>query len=130
MGVPEEDLASALDRIVQAGLLFRQGVAPHSSYLFKHALVQDALRRPGGDRCGLQQDRVPVWRVSHIIRECAGTGLVQSQKCHGQRTAFCLACRGSGEKSIAGVPIGNCKECGGTGQRRCDICGGTGEVDH
>jgi predicted ATPase len=28
-----------------AGLLFRQGVPPHSSYLFKHALVQDAAYR-------------------------------------------------------------------------------------
>jgi predicted ATPase len=35
-------LGSALDRLVQAGLLFRQGVPPHASYLFKHALVQDA----------------------------------------------------------------------------------------
>ena len=26
----------------QAGLLFRQGVPPHATYLFKHALVQDA----------------------------------------------------------------------------------------
>ena len=42
MRVPEKDLALALDRIVQAGLLFRQGVAPRTSYLFKHALVQDA----------------------------------------------------------------------------------------
>ena len=39
---PEAELASALDRLVQAGLLFRQGVPPHASYLFKHALVQDA----------------------------------------------------------------------------------------
>src|SRR5262249_28760044 len=35
----------------EAGLLFRQGMAPHASYLFKHALVQDAaygtlLRKP------------------------------------------------------------------------------------
>ena len=47
----EPDLRSALDRLVQAGLLFRQGVPPHASYLFKHALVQDAaygtlLREP------------------------------------------------------------------------------------
>jgi predicted ATPase len=28
--------------VVAAGLLFRQGVAPHATYLFKHALVQDA----------------------------------------------------------------------------------------
>jgi class 3 adenylate cyclase len=48
---PEAELGSALDRLVQAGLLFRHGVPPHASYLFKHALVQDAaygtlLREP------------------------------------------------------------------------------------
>jgi predicted ATPase len=47
----EAELASALDRLFQAGLLFRQGVPPQASYLFKHALVQDAaygtlLREP------------------------------------------------------------------------------------
>ena len=39
---PEAELRSALDRLVAAGLLFRQGVLPHTTYLFKHALVQDA----------------------------------------------------------------------------------------
>jgi class 3 adenylate cyclase/predicted ATPase len=39
---PEPQLASALDRMIATGLLFRQGVPPHASYLFKHALVQDA----------------------------------------------------------------------------------------
>ena len=39
---PKPELASALDRLIGAGLLFRRGVPPHSSYLFKHALVQDA----------------------------------------------------------------------------------------
>ena len=48
---PEADLQSALDRLITAGLLFRQGVPPHATYLFKHALVQDAaygtlLREP------------------------------------------------------------------------------------
>jgi class 3 adenylate cyclase/tetratricopeptide (TPR) repeat protein len=48
---PEPELQSALDRLVDAGLLFRQGTPPHASYLFKHALVQDAaygtlLREP------------------------------------------------------------------------------------
>lgn len=47
----EAELASSLERLVQAGLLFRQGVPPQASYLFKHALVQDAaygtlLREP------------------------------------------------------------------------------------
>ena len=36
---------------MSAGLLFQQGVEPHTTYLFKHALVQDAaygtlLREP------------------------------------------------------------------------------------
>jgi len=48
---PEVVLATALDRILAAGLLFREGVPPHATYLFKHALVQDAaygtlLREP------------------------------------------------------------------------------------
>ena len=46
-----EDLGSALNRLIRAGLLFRQGVPPHATYLFKHALVRDAaystlLREP------------------------------------------------------------------------------------
>ena len=47
----EVELCSALDRLIDAGLLFTQGVAPHATYLFKHALLQDAaygtlLREP------------------------------------------------------------------------------------
>ncbi|WP_076858739.1 adenylate/guanylate cyclase domain-containing protein [Bradyrhizobium mercantei] len=48
---PEEELASSLDRLNRAGLLFRKDVPPHATYLFKHALVRDAaygtlLRQP------------------------------------------------------------------------------------
>jgi class 3 adenylate cyclase len=39
---PEGEFASALDGLIGAGLLFRQGVPPNATYLFKHALVQDA----------------------------------------------------------------------------------------
>jgi class 3 adenylate cyclase/tetratricopeptide (TPR) repeat protein len=47
----EKELQSALDALIRAGLLFRQGVPPTATYLFKHALVQDAaygtlLREP------------------------------------------------------------------------------------
>src|SRR6516162_1377426 len=38
----EADLQAALDALTGAGLLFCRGVAPRSSYLFKHALIQDA----------------------------------------------------------------------------------------
>jgi class 3 adenylate cyclase/predicted ATPase len=48
---PKEELDSDLDRLIAAGLLFRRGTPPYASYLFKHALVQDAaystlLREP------------------------------------------------------------------------------------
>jgi predicted ATPase len=49
--LPGPELAAAVERLVQAGLLTRQGLPPHATYLFNHALVQDAaygtlLREP------------------------------------------------------------------------------------
>jgi tetratricopeptide (TPR) repeat protein len=38
----EADLQAALGALTGAGLLFCRGIAPRSSYLFKHALIQDA----------------------------------------------------------------------------------------
>ena len=48
---PEVELNTALHRLIAAGLLFRQGVPPDATYLFNHAMVQDAahgtlLREP------------------------------------------------------------------------------------
>jgi predicted ATPase len=66
VGKPEPELASALDRLMAAGLLFRQGVPPHASYLFKHALVQDAaygtLLREKDARCTLVSRQ--LWRAN------------------------------------------------------------------
>jgi class 3 adenylate cyclase/tetratricopeptide (TPR) repeat protein len=50
-GKSHAELQKALDSLIEAGLLFGQGVRPHATYLFKHALVQDAaygtlLREP------------------------------------------------------------------------------------
>ena len=47
----ENALRSGLDALTSSGLLFRQGVPPSTTYLFKHALVRDAaygtlLREP------------------------------------------------------------------------------------
>jgi predicted ATPase len=87
---PEVEVNLALDRLVAAGLLFRQGVAPNATYLFKHALVQDAaygtlLREPRralhaqdcgslGEPVGRSGDPArsagaPLWR-SRTGREC------------------------------------------------------------
>jgi len=48
---PGAELQTALDRLIGAGLLLRQGSAPYETYFFKHALVRDAsystlLREP------------------------------------------------------------------------------------
>jgi predicted ATPase len=37
-----EEFAHALTELVDSELVFRRGVAPHATYTFKHALVQDA----------------------------------------------------------------------------------------
>jgi class 3 adenylate cyclase/predicted ATPase len=39
---PEAELTSALNRLIVARLLFRQGEPPYATYLFNHALVRDA----------------------------------------------------------------------------------------
>jgi class 3 adenylate cyclase len=62
---PDAELGLALNRVIQAGLLFRQGVPPHATYLFKHALVQDAAystRAPthaSRSHCGNPGNAVP-----------------------------------------------------------------------
>ncbi len=40
--LPEAELADAMQRLVEAELIFRRGTPPEASYLFKHALVRDA----------------------------------------------------------------------------------------
>ncbi|BCH27233.1 AAA family ATPase [Mesorhizobium sp. L-8-3] len=40
--MPEADLTEAMRKLVEAELVFRRGVPPDASYLFKHALVRDA----------------------------------------------------------------------------------------
>jgi hypothetical protein len=74
---PETELALALDRLIQSGLLFRQGEPPHANYLFKHALVQDAaygtLLREGDARCMLgllKQSRANSSRLPKTNRSC------------------------------------------------------------
>jgi predicted ATPase/class 3 adenylate cyclase len=41
-GLPENELSEAMQRLVEAELVFRRGAPPDATYLFKHALVRDA----------------------------------------------------------------------------------------
>jgi predicted ATPase len=86
---PEPELASALDRLIETGLLFRQGVPPHASYLFKHALVQDAaystllreLRRALHARIAETLERqfteIAESQPELLARHCTEAGLIE-----------------------------------------------------
>ena len=86
---PEGELASALDRLLHAGLLFRQGVPPHATYLFKHALVQDAaygtlLREPRrvlhariAETLERQFAEIAESQPELLARHCTEAGLIE-----------------------------------------------------
>ena len=85
---PEAELGAALDRLMAAGLLFRQGVPPYASYLFKHALVQDAaygtlLREPRralhtriAETLETQFAEIAETQPELLARHCTEAGLV------------------------------------------------------
>ena len=82
-------LVSALDRLIAAGLLFRQGVPPHATYLFKHALVQDAaygtlLREPRralhariAETLETQFAEIAENQPELLARHCTEAGLIE-----------------------------------------------------
>ena len=86
---PEAELGSALDRLIAAGLLFRQGVPPHATYLFKHALVQDAaygtlLREPRralhariAEALESQFPEIAENQPELLARHCTEAGLIE-----------------------------------------------------
>jgi predicted ATPase len=85
----EAELGSALDRLIAAGLLFRQGVPPHANYLFKHALVQDAaygrlLREPRralhaqiADTLETQFAEIAETQPELLAHHCTEAGLIE-----------------------------------------------------
>jgi class 3 adenylate cyclase/predicted ATPase len=86
---PGPALVSALDRLIAAGLLFRQGVPPQASYLFKHALVQDAaygtlLREPRqalhahiAETLESQFTEIAENQPELLARHCTEAGLIE-----------------------------------------------------
>ena len=86
---PETELQSALNRLVEAGLLFRQGTPPNATYLFKHALVQDAaygtlLREPRrtlhariAETLEIQFVEIAENQPELLARHCTEAGLIE-----------------------------------------------------
>jgi len=87
--LPELELAAALNRLVHAGLLTREGAPPHATYLFKHALVQDAaygtlLREPRralhariAEALESQFGDIAENRPEVLARHCTEAGLIE-----------------------------------------------------
>jgi class 3 adenylate cyclase/predicted ATPase len=85
----EAQLGLALNRLIAAGLLFRQGVPPHASYLFKHALVQDTaygtlLREPRralhariADTLESQFAEIAEHQPELLAQHCTEAGLIE-----------------------------------------------------
>jgi predicted ATPase len=86
---PEGELHLALDRLIHSGLLFRQGAPPNASYLFKHALIQDAaygtlLREPRralhariAETVENQFAEIPENQPELLARYCTEAGLIE-----------------------------------------------------
>jgi predicted ATPase len=74
---------------MQSGLLFRQGIPPHATYLFKHALVQDAaygtlLREPRralqtriAETLEVQFPEIAENQPELLARHCTEAGLIE-----------------------------------------------------
>jgi len=84
----DSELTTALDRLVQAGLLFRAGTPSSPHFLFKHALVQDAAyaallrgrRQELHARIALAlEEQFPETREQHpemLAHHCAEAGFI------------------------------------------------------
>ena len=82
---------------LHAGLLFRQGVPPHATYLFKHALVQDAaygtlLREPRralhariAETLESQFAEIAENQPELLARHCTEAGLIEKARAFGAR---------------------------------------------
>ena len=85
--LPEPQLRDGLNRLTNAGLLFARGTPPEATYIFKHALVQDAAygtllrsrrQRLHGRVVATLEDRFPETVLAHpalLAQHCAEAGL-------------------------------------------------------
>jgi len=110
---PEAELGSALDRLIVAGLLFRQGVPPHATYLFKHALVHDAaygmlLREPRralhariAETLESQFADIAQRQPELLARHCTEAGLIERGVSYWLRAGRNAAARYANVEAIA-----------------------------
>ena len=111
--MPERELQAALDQLGEAGLLFCRGTAPHASYLFKHALVQDAAYSTllRGRRQELHARVAAALEAAfrRSRRAPAGTARPSPDGCRRHRTrGRSMAEGGAACRSAIGLPRSDC----------------------
>jgi len=115
---PEPATASALDRLVAAGLIFPQGMPPQASYLFKHVLVRDAaygtlLRGKrkelhGNIVQGLESGfpEVVETQPDLLAQHCVEAGLVEKAVAYWLKAGQRAVARGSMAEAVAQLKKG------------------------
>jgi class 3 adenylate cyclase/predicted ATPase len=108
-----QDLQSALDRLIDSGLVLRRGVPPTAVYTFKHALIQDAayatlLRSRRIDLhasiARLLEERFPEMTEAQpelLARHYSEAGLGESAVAHWQRAGERAIKRSSNLEAVA-----------------------------
>jgi predicted ATPase len=112
------ELDAALDQLVVAGLAFRRGTPPQATFLFKHALVQDAAY---GTLLRGKRQELHGW-VAHVLEEqwpetaeaqpellahhCAQAGLVERAIAYYARAGQRAVARSAMAEAIAQLTKG------------------------
>jgi class 3 adenylate cyclase/tetratricopeptide (TPR) repeat protein len=108
----QRELETGLEQLIAAGLLFRQGAPPHATYLFKHALVQDAAygtllrssRRQLHGRIAdvLEKEFPEIVEVQPelLAKHCAEAGLNEQAIRYWRRAGEKAVRRGSNREAI------------------------------
>jgi predicted ATPase len=116
--LPEPQLREAVDRLTSAGLLFVRGTPPDATYLFKHALVQDAaygsLLRSRRQRLHARIVAALEERFSEIVQaqpallahHCAKAGLAEQAVTYAHRAAQQAVARSAMAEAVAQLHLG------------------------
>jgi class 3 adenylate cyclase/predicted ATPase len=109
----EDRLQDALERLVDAGLVFQRGKPPEAAYLFKHALVQDTaystlLRGPrrrlhARIAAAVEQQfpEIAQTQPEVLARHCTEAGLVDPAVMHWRNAGEQAARRAANREAIA-----------------------------
>ena len=113
-----KELATALDRLVEAELVFRHGAPPNATYTFKHALVQDAAcqsllksrrQQHHGRIAAVLEERFPHMVESQpevVARHCAEAGLIEKAADYRHKAAQVAMRRSAMAEAVAQVRHG------------------------